>query len=259
MTELICPDCSSGFLEEVSQEFLELEIPESYEFDSYFGDEDTIVEDLLTHRRLLSQFFDDREEESSPNSELDASGLATPEEERDYSRLNTILPVNADYISEGEAQLLRMRFFDDFSSDSEVDALASQLLDEVDISGPPPLMKDQIKALPVVILTEAHVGSELQCTVCMNDYKIGEKAKQLTCEHLFHEKCIAPWLERQASCPNCRRTIKVEGKSKRSLSCPRTLNIRPRSSNSSNRRFSEVSSLGDFFTASMNMNPFRFL
>lgn len=90
-----------------------------------------------------------------------------------------------------------------FLDNADVDALASQLLDEIEISGPPPLSKEQIEAIPLIT-----VSTEQQCTVCIIDLRVGDAAKRLPCEHLFHEKCIVPWLEKQASCPNCRRQVR---------------------------------------------------
>lgn len=45
------------------------------------------------------------------------------------------------------------------------------------------------------------------CTVCQEDFKIGEKVKELPCEHYFHDDCISPWLQSQNTCPMCRATI----------------------------------------------------
>ncbi|CAL1282933.1 unnamed protein product [Larinioides sclopetarius] len=158
--------------------------------------------------------------------------------------------LNAD---EEDSPFVSFRYFDDYTGDEEIDALASQLLDEVEISGPPPLSKDQIKSLPSLQITADLLEKGMQCTVCMDDFSLRDKAKRLPCNHLYHEKCITPWLERQATCPNCREVVQVQSKSKRSRSCPRT-RLTTRSGDS--RRFSEASTLGDFFTTSMN--PFRF-
>lgn len=45
------------------------------------------------------------------------------------------------------------------------------------------------------------------CTVCQEDFKIGEMVKELPCEHYFHDDCIKPWLQSQNTCPMCRATI----------------------------------------------------
>lgn len=38
-------------------------------------------------------------------------------------------------------------------------------------------------------------GSGLECPVCKDDYELGERVRQLPCNHLFHDGCIVPWLE----------------------------------------------------------------
>lgn len=43
---------------------------------------------------------------------------------------------------------------------------------------------------------------DIQCAIC---YDQGDY--QLTCGHVFHERCIAKWQERSRSCPLCRAPI----------------------------------------------------
>ena len=35
----------------------------------------------------------------------------------------------------------------------------------------------------------------LQCSVCMEDFSLGENVRKLPCEHHYHNNCIIPWLE----------------------------------------------------------------
>ncbi|TYI48490.1 hypothetical protein E1A91_D13G252500v1 [Gossypium mustelinum] len=44
----------------------------------------------------------------------------------------------------------------------------------------------------------------LQCSVCLDDLKTGNEAKEMPCKHKFHGECILPWLELHSSCPVCR-------------------------------------------------------
>ncbi len=40
------------------------------------------------------------------------------------------------------------------------------------------------------------------CAICME--VLGEHGVPLTCGHLYHGKCIVPWLEKNGGCPTCR-------------------------------------------------------
>ena len=35
----------------------------------------------------------------------------------------------------------------------------------------------------------------LQCSVCMEDFRLGEEVRKLPCDHHYHTECIEKWLE----------------------------------------------------------------
>uniref|UniRef100_H9H038 E3 ubiquitin-protein ligase RNF115 n=1 Tax=Equus caballus TaxID=9796 RepID=H9H038_HORSE len=82
-----------------------------------------------------------------------------------------------------------------------LDAIITQLLNQFENTGPPPADKEKIQALPTVPVTEEHVGCGLECPVCKDDYRLGERVRQLPCNHLFHDGCIVPWLEQLPRLP----------------------------------------------------------
>jgi hypothetical protein len=45
------------------------------------------------------------------------------------------------------------------------------------------------------------------CSVCLENYRIGEHKKILPCFHNFHENCIDQWLIQNGSCPICKHRI----------------------------------------------------
>ena len=61
-------------------------------------------------------------------------------------------------------------------------------------------------------ITEEMIKSDLECSICLDKFKLGEKYIKLPCNdtpHIFHvgtENCsgIKPWLERNNTCPMCR-------------------------------------------------------
>jgi hypothetical protein len=42
------------------------------------------------------------------------------------------------------------------------------------------------------------------CPICLDDYKIGEVLKIISCKHVFHRDCIKKWLQNNPVCPLCR-------------------------------------------------------
>lgn len=66
--------------------------------------------------------------------------------------------------------------------------------------GTPPAQKEAVEAMPTVIIEEDSV----QCSVCLEDFEVGNEAKEMPCKHRFHGECIFPWLELHSSCPVCR-------------------------------------------------------
>ncbi|KDP20275.1 hypothetical protein JCGZ_06861 [Jatropha curcas] len=65
--------------------------------------------------------------------------------------------------------------------------------------GTPPAQKEAVQAMPIVAVEQS-----LQCAVCVEEFEIGEEAREMPCKHKFHGGCIIPWLELHSSCPVCR-------------------------------------------------------
>jgi len=53
------------------------------------------------------------------------------------------------------------------------------------------------------------------CAVCLSAFEAGEPTRALPCGHLFHAACITPWVTSNASCPTCRRPVRIEALSDR--------------------------------------------
>ncbi len=45
------------------------------------------------------------------------------------------------------------------------------------------------------------------CAVCQDDFKENEEVAELPCGHPFHFDCVSPWLERDRTCPTCRKEV----------------------------------------------------
>lgn len=88
-----------------------------------------------------------------------------------------------------------------------LDAIGTQLLDQMDGTGPPPLPRKQIDEIPTTTVAQCHVDCKLQCSVCWEDFMLSEPVRQLPCQHLYHAPCIVPWLELHGTCPICRQNL----------------------------------------------------
>jgi E3 ubiquitin-protein ligase synoviolin len=60
---------------------------------------------------------------------------------------------------------------------------------------------DATDGVCIVCREEMHLGTNDQ------PLSIPETPKKLPCGHIFHFRCLRSWLERQQSCPTCRRSV----------------------------------------------------
>ncbi|XP_075463992.1 E3 ubiquitin-protein ligase RNF115 isoform X1 [Ascaphus truei] len=121
---------------------------------------------------------------------------------------------------------------------SGLDSIVTQLLGQLENSGPPPADKDKITSLPTVIVTQEQVDMGLECPVCKDDYTVGEQVRQLPCNHFFHGDCIVPWLELHDTCPVCRKSLNGEDSTRQP----------PGSDSSASNSFSSESQMHDRWT-----------
>ncbi|XP_020221452.1 probable E3 ubiquitin-protein ligase RHC1A isoform X2 [Cajanus cajan] len=70
--------------------------------------------------------------------------------------------------------------------------------------GPPPATSSAIAALPMVKLTQAHLASDSNCSICKDEFELDMEARELPCKHFYHSECIVPWLRMHNTCPVCR-------------------------------------------------------
>lgn len=47
-------------------------------------------------------------------------------------------------------------------------------------------------------------SSELQCVICLTNYKEKDTVTRLPCSHLYHLSCITTWMSVRLNCPLCR-------------------------------------------------------
>ncbi|XP_028026550.1 E3 ubiquitin-protein ligase RNF126 [Bombyx mandarina] len=192
LQDYTCPYCASGFIEQLESEA-----------DGDFDDAD------------MSNLDDDRQ--APPPMLNDLAFLMTGGRYRNTGRRDTILEQLLWMMGAGRpgtgattagAPFVLVGAPGDYVFGGEgLDAVVTQLLGQLENSGPPPLPRDQLAALPQEILTEDHAAKGTACSVCWENFETGETVSRLECEHLFHSSCISPWLQLHATCPICRRSL----------------------------------------------------
>jgi len=62
-----------------------------------------------------------------------------------------------------------------------------------------------IDAIHMVRISKLHLKDDLShCPICMEEFKLGDQACQLPCNHIFKFECILCWLNTSKTCPVCR-------------------------------------------------------
>lgn len=79
-------------------------------------------------------------------------------------------------------------------------------------NAPAPASDEAIAKLPKKKLDEEILGPELkgECTICIDEMKVGDEAVVLPCKHWFHEQCVVLWLKQHNTCPICRAPVDGE-------------------------------------------------
>jgi len=76
-----------------------------------------------------------------------------------------------------------------------------------------------IDALPVQMVDQhKHLGDQMSCAICFEEFQEGDELKTLPCLHIFHKKEIDDWLHRDNSCPICKTPVGDHVKEYRKMS-----------------------------------------
>lgn len=96
-----------------------------------------------------------------------------------------------------------------------LDTIITQLLNQLENTGPPPASEQQLNQLPTVKISQEEFENKIECAICMEDFRLNEEAKKLPCKHCFHDQCIKEWLKLHGTCPVCRKNLNGEDTSQR--------------------------------------------
>ncbi|XP_075032482.1 E3 ubiquitin-protein ligase RNF115 [Calonectris borealis] len=270
LPEYTCPRCESGFIEEVTDDssFLDgsgIDDSPSTQFAELWDhlDHTMFFPDFRPFLSSSSLDQDSRDNERGHQAHADLWGPSRPPRlpmTRRYRSRGSSRPDRSPAI-EGIIQQIFAGFFansaipgsqhpfswsgmlhsnpGDYAwGQSGLDAIVTQLLGQLENTGPPPADKEKISSLPTVTVTQEQVDTGLECPVCKEDYAVAEQVRQLPCNHFFHSNCIVPWLELHDTCPVCRKSLKGEDSTRQ------TQNPEASASNS----FSSESQLHDRWT-----------
>ncbi|EOA16511.1 hypothetical protein CARUB_v10004669mg [Capsella rubella] len=53
---------------------------------------------------------------------------------------------------------------------------------------------------------------DAKCSICQEEYTIGDELGRLHCEHTYHMKCVQEWLRMKSWCPICKATAETSSK-----------------------------------------------
>lgn len=48
----------------------------------------------------------------------------------------------------------------------------------------------------------------IDCNICMESRESDVKVAT-ECGHVFHDKCVSPWIQQNATCPTCRKSATI--------------------------------------------------
>ncbi|KAK7292941.1 hypothetical protein RJT34_15799 [Clitoria ternatea] len=177
---LLCPDCNSGFLEEIRNP---------------------------THSHL-------RRSDRSPFNPVillrGANDVVSPETrnfELYYNDTASGSRSGLRPLPAGVTEFLMGSGFDHLLDQlAQLEGTAVQL----DRPTPPAASKAAIESMPVVKIIANHNYAESHCAVCMEPFELDCDAREMPCGHVYHSDCIVPWLSVRNSCPVCRHELPAE-------------------------------------------------
>jgi hypothetical protein len=84
----------------------------------------------------------------------------------------------------------------------------------------PPATDEGLKNLTRKPVDKEMLGADAkaECTICIDEMKLGETVIYLPCKHWFHEDCVVLWLKEHNTCPICRTPIEKNDRNNRNNS-----------------------------------------
>jgi hypothetical protein len=167
--------------------------------------ENTPIECVFCYSQICEEILSAYDENILPPDKFKPYSNIPPEEE---PRIITLRNPNDPLV-----QLVRNLITMQSESENEEEILNYIMNHDNNRYGSPPASKNEIKKLNKYTLTKeklVNFGNENTCSVCKEEFNIGNKMMDLPCNHYFHEDCLMPWLNQHDSCPICRFELKTD-------------------------------------------------
>ena len=143
---------------------------------------------------------------SSMLEEVTKSSLSPPQS---YIPFNSSIPQERIVLIERTNSYFEDLITLDYEND-EIERIVNYLLlHDQHKYGSPPASKEIVNKLKEETITKV-LGSENVCSVCKEEFEVGNVILTLPCKHYFHKECISPWLTAHNSCPSCRLEIPTD-------------------------------------------------
>uniref|UniRef100_A0A452G360 E3 ubiquitin-protein ligase RNF115 n=1 Tax=Capra hircus TaxID=9925 RepID=A0A452G360_CAPHI len=242
LPEYTCPRCESGFIEEVTDDSSNMLFISGFYFRPFLSssllDQDNRANER-SHQTHTDFWGPSRPPRLPMTQRYRSRGSTRPERSPAFERV--LQQIIAGFIPGSPfswSGMLHSNPGDYAWGQTGLDAIVTQLLGQLENTGPPPADKEKITSLPTVTVTQEQVDKGLECPVCKEDYTVEEEVRQLPCNHYFHSSCIVPWLELHDACPVCRKSLNGEDSTQQTQ----------RSGASASNRFNIDSQLHDRWT-----------
>ena len=72
------------------------------------------------------------------------------------------------------------------------------------------LTKKQLNNFPEMVWKQTHnkLNFGEKCSCCLEEYKIDDNLRVVSCFHRFHVGCIDQWFSKNSTCPLCKKDYK---------------------------------------------------
>ncbi|KAK7276296.1 hypothetical protein RIF29_17435 [Crotalaria pallida] len=221
-----CPDCDSGFLEQIEPPMPSLHVDTHHRRDipAYMNSRHH------HHRRHRRNINNDRSPFNPvimlPGNNARPSSYEGPsrEGEETNNRHGFELFYNDGSLSGSDSVLRPLpSSMHEFLLGSEFDRVLEQLLriennnnnnnnngernEEEHHHNHRPATKASVDSLPEVEIDHNHLIKDSHCAICKEAFHLGHAAREMPCKHIYHSECISPWLQISNSCPVCRQEL----------------------------------------------------